>query len=97
MFKNQAHVAMDETSFQSHNRLDDILKSIDGLIFSIKMDTFQSISAHKAGNGNKALEYTAQEMMAKKNILFNLLPKEELYAITKKKSANIRASEMPLN
>ncbi|MCW3120866.1 MAG: hypothetical protein JWQ38_358 [Flavipsychrobacter sp.] len=97
MFKNQANVAMDETSFQSHNRLDDILKSIDGLIFSIKMDTFQSISAHKAGNGNKALEYTAQEMMAKKNILFNLLPKEELYAITKKKSANTQASDMPLN
>lgn len=97
MFKNQANIVIGEKSSQQKSRLDEILQSIDGLIFSIKMDTFQSISAHKAGNGNKALEYTAQEMMAKKNILFNLLPKEELYAITKMKRSNPDVNNMALN
>ena len=87
MFKKQTNIAVDYSS-QQKDRLNDILNSIDGLIFSIKMDTYQSISMNKAGNGNKALDYTYQEMMAKKNILFNLIPKDELYALTKKKSNN---------
>ena len=95
MFKRQTNVVIDTTN-QQNDRLDEIIKSIDGLIFSIKMDTYQSISAHRAGNGNKALEYTVQEMMAKKNILFNLIPKDELYAITKKKSPK-QGENIPLN
>ncbi len=89
MFRKQTSLANDiETSNQQKDRLEEVLKTIDGLIFSIKMDTYQSISANKAGNGNKAMDYSCQEMMAKKNILFNLIPKDELYALTKKKSAN---------
>ncbi len=94
MFKRQANIVVDT---DKSDRLDEIIKSIDGLIFSIKMDSFQSISAHRTGNGKKALEYTTHEMMAKKNILFNLIPRDELYAITKKKSPAKTDSAIPLN
>lgn len=93
MFKTQATPA--PTEAQSNNqkeRLDDILRSIDGLIFSIKMETYQSAVAKRTGNGSKAFDYTPQEMMAKKSILFSLIPPDELYAITKKKSPAQRYS-----
>ena len=97
MFKRPTNIVVDqEQSNDQKNRLEEILKSIDGLIFSIKMDNYQSVATHRSGNSSKALEYTAQEMMEKKNILFNLLPKDELYAITKKKSANPVVG-MPMN
>jgi hypothetical protein len=93
MFKTQATLA--PTEAQSNNqkeRLDEILRSIDGLIFSIKMETYQSVVSRRAGNGSKTFEYTPQEMMAKKSILFSLIPPDELYAITKKKSHAPRCS-----
>jgi hypothetical protein len=91
MFKMKRNISREipRTSAQ-HDRLDEILKAIDGLIFSIKMDTYQSVSSNRVVNFNKAMDdSSSQEMMARKSILFNLLPKDELYAITKKKSQNI--------
>jgi hypothetical protein len=93
MFRKQNAIATNEGQVsQQQERLDDILKSIDGLIFSIKMETYQSIVNKRSGNGNKAFEYTPQEMMVKKDILFSLIPTDELYAITKKKSPAPRCS-----
>lgn len=93
MFKKLSTTATSPEQFdEQKERLDEVLKTIDGLIFSIKMETYQSIMTAKSGNGNKAFEYTPQEMMAKKNILFSLIPADELYAITKKKSASPRCS-----
>lgn len=93
MFKNQTNIVLDrEQSVSQKNRLDEILKSIDGLIFAVKMD-----ANAKEGNGAKPLEYSAQEMMAKKDILFNLLPKEELYAVTKRKAPTPKAPGLPMN
>lgn len=93
MFKKQSALATDsEQANQQKDRLDEVLRSIDGLIFSIKMETYQSIVSKRAGNGNRAFEYTPQEMLAKKNILFSLIPPDELFAITKKKSAAPRCS-----
>ncbi len=97
MFKRQTNVVMDvERSSVQNDRLDEIIRSIDGLIFSIKMDSYKSLSAQRGTVANKALEYTNQELMAKKNILFNLIPKEELFALTKRK-VTAAESLLPLN
>ena len=93
MFKKQTTMAADATQTnQQKDRLDEVLRSIDGLIYSIKMESYQSIVTKRAGNGSRAFEYTPQEMLAKKNILFSLIPPDELFAITKKKSATPRCS-----
>jgi len=97
MFKQQTNIAIDQQSTKQKERLDEILKSIDGLIFSIKMNSYQSAASGKTGNGSRTMETTAQEMLVKKDILFNLLPREELYALTKRKSSVQPGNYLPMN
>ena len=87
MSKKQINMAIEKSS-QQKERLEEILQSIDGLICSLKMYSYHSTSTNSLGDGNEPVEYSSQEMMAKKNILFDLIPKDELYALTKKRSSN---------